>query len=320
MPRISGGSPWLAAAGGLGEGLTGGLLTGMELAERRRRVEAERNRDTMALLMQGVKGMPEDPEQAAAYWQNFGQVFQGVTGQPLPPWNLGQVKPWADRLKDSVAQIKAATNLPDDQAFTYAFHLLTGGKGAPKVGSTTPHGVKWFNVPGQGYRSFAYGETPPPGSTPLVTTPEMVPYYTQTPGGIPEYRGDIPFRSKVAPIPPEEKETFPPEARNKRLTELQVLIKDPTIKKPQKDAAIAEWKALGGGATEIPAKGPWYWRTPADVELTRPEVKLKGGVPGFLGGGTPGGPLQFPRRVKVKGKVRTVNNQEEYNKAMEEAR
>lgn len=313
-------SPWAAMGGGLGEGLTGGLLTGMELAERRRRVEAEKNRDTINLLMQGVKGMPDDPEQAAAYWQNFGQVYQGVTGTPLPPWNIGQVKPLADRLKASVAQLKEAfPGMPEDQLYPWAIQQVTG-KAPPKGGSVVPHGVKWFNVPGQGYRSFAYGEVPPPGSIPLSTTPEEIPYYTRTPSGGLEYQGPIPAHSKIGEVPPEQKDTFAPEARNKRLTELQTIINDPAAKPHEKEAATAEWKSLGGEVTPTPAvPAPWYkpWAgTPAGVKLTRPEVRIKGQA----GGGAPAGPLQFPRRVKVRGQIRTVNNQEEYNKAMEEAK
>lgn len=280
MARISFGSPWLAAAGGLGQGLGQGVMAGLEIQEQRRRAEQQRRHDAANLLMQGIKNMPDDPDEAQKYMDQFGQVFQQFTGMKAPPWKVAEAKPFADKMKIAVAEIKqAAPNMSDDQAFSYAYHRLTGGKGAPKMPEER---IPWLSPTGQTYMVK-------PGEAARADISAL--YGGQRVGIAQEGLGqreralDISERKMEQetekPMTPAEVTTF--------ATDWQARLK--SAQSPEEKAEITrQIKEQGGDVKDVPIEGaiskkPLWGPTTKSI-VVPPSTKIqtkRPGRPGFLG-------------------------------------
>ena len=139
---LSFGSPWMAAGAGLGQGVGQGVMFGMQLAQQKQAAKRQQQHDAMNLLMQGMKNIPDDPEQGEAYMKFFGNVFEKSTGQKLPdiPWT--KAKPWSDKFKAFEAEGIAA-GLSPEQARNAALER-SGLKGIKSGKEDKPN---WVMVP-----------------------------------------------------------------------------------------------------------------------------------------------------------------------------
>ena len=267
-------SPWAYAAGGLAQGVGQGFQVGADLAMQKQALQQRKQHDAMNLLMQGIKNIPDDPQQGEQYMKFFGQIFEQTTGQKMPDVPWAQAKPLSERMKTAVEEMKKANpNLTDEQAFPYAYQIITR-RNAPKAGKEPTQ--DWYQNPQTGA-----WEAAPPGVKKHYLPGQQLPGWTYGPNmeKIPLEPG---YKNPPPALKPEkpEKETFAPEARSKRLTELELIIRNPQSKPFEVQAATEEYKGLGGDVTTTPEKpAPWYkpWGGEAAQQKTkRPDLKLKG--------------------------------------------
>ena len=148
------GSPWMAAAGGLGQGVGQGVMFGMELAQQKQAAKRQQTHDMFNVLMQGMKNMPDDPAQGEDYMKSLNTfVQQFFPGQKMPDIPWAKAKPFADRYKKAESEIKAAfPDRPQEWVDQMAAQQLGIKAVEPRMTVNTPWGTYGGLKPGEAAR------------------------------------------------------------------------------------------------------------------------------------------------------------------------
>ena len=304
----------MAAVGGLGQGAVQGFQVGADLAMQKQKMQQQKQHDAMNLLMQGIKAAPDDPDQAKPYWDFFGQVFKQTTGKEIPPQLMAQAQPWTERFKKAFTEAKTAfpqMSEPEiNNIVLQKFGMKPMKEQEEKVPWTSPvDGKTYMLKPGEaaraGIQASQGGDRIGLGQAGLDLRQKGL------------EQSESHFQQKQASETTKETSMTPAETTTFASDWQSRLDK---AKGPEEVAEIkAQIQGIGGDVKTISVPGA-LWGTNKKNVVVPPATKKQVTTRGPWGGGTqPSGPLQFPRNVKVKGKVVTVNNQEEYNKAKEDA-